>query len=224
MTLHDYYAAVRPFYSAEMVLRTDVPEWLALARRARARTILDLGCGTGRVGAALAHDDPRRAVIGVDVLDVLIDQPAPIPFVRGDMRALPFARRFDLVAAANDPFAHLLEDPERERAVAEARRVGAMVVIDGLFVREHGAFERTRDLADGTRLIESWRPVDGRVFETRYTYTRGGTDVEAEARVRSWRADEPALRSGDVRIHGGLDGRSFDPGSDRFVIVIGGAS
>jgi SAM-dependent methyltransferase len=226
VALRDYYLAVRPFYAAEMGLRADVPEWLDLARRARAHTVLDLGCGGGRVGAAIAADDPSRSVVGVDLLDVLVAHPPPIPFVRGDMRALPFGPRFELVVAANDPFAHLLDDGSRGTALREACRVlaaGGRIVIDGLFVRERGEFRRTSDLGDGTTRIEDWRETADGVYETRYTYRRSdATLAQAHARVRSWRADEVAVRETGACISGGLDGRPFDPGSDRIVISLGG--
>lgn len=225
MTLRDYYFAVRPFYAAEMSLRSDVAEWLELADRLSARSVLDLGCGTGRIGAAMAAAGSSRRVVGVDMLDVLLDRRRPIAFVRGDMRALPFAPGFDLVAAADDPFAHLLTDDERERALTEARRVlapGGRAVIDGLSVRETGDFERIRKLGRDTLLTETWREEGDGLYWTRYTYRRSETVVgQAETRVRAWRAGEIALRASGARVTGALDGRrSYDPSSDRFVVVI----
>jgi len=229
VALRDYYTSVRPFFAAEMALRSDVPEWVALARRLDARTVLDLGCGGGRIGAAIAADDPRRTVVGIDVLEVLIDTPPAIRFAKADMRDLPFDAAFDLVVAANDPFCHLVDDGDRTRALAEARRVlrpGGSVVIDGLYVPGAGGdLEKTRDLRDGTILRESWRAAGADVYATRFTYTRNGHLAgDAETRVRAWSADEPSLRACAARVAGGLDGRPFDSAQERFVIFMGRAS
>lgn len=227
MTLREYYRSVRPFYAAEMARRTDVPEWTALARRLAPRSVLDLGCGGGRMGAAMKAAGPAIDVVGIDLLDVLVDTPPAIPFARADMRALPFGPRFDLVVAANDPFTHLLDGGDRERAMREARRVlaaGGRVVIDGLWVpHPEPAFTKIRELDGGIRLTESWRAVGDDVYDTRYTYRRGEAVLaEASTRVRAWRPDEAALRAVGAHLAGGLDGRPFDPAGDRIVIFVGG--
>ena len=72
-------------------------------------------------------------VTGVDLLTTLGPHDDGFTFVQADLRALPFADgRFDLAIAANDPFAHLLEDADRTQALNEAARVASRAVIDGL--------------------------------------------------------------------------------------------
>jgi SAM-dependent methyltransferase len=210
-----------------MSLRADLAEWVALVRRLGPHRVLDLGCGGGRLGAALAREDPACEIVGVDLLDVLLEGPPPTSFVRADMRALPFGRRFDLVAAANDPFAHLVEGLDRARGLGEAQRVlvpGGRLVIDGLYIPyAEATFERRRALGD-IDLVEEWHARGDGVYDTRYTYRRGGAVLaEATTRVRAWRADEPALGAVGAIVAGGLDGRPFDPASERFVIFVGGA-
>jgi SAM-dependent methyltransferase len=218
-----------------MALRGDIPEWTALARRLGARRILDLGSGDGRVGAAIRSDDPKRLVVGVDITAVLARAAGPPGEdqgprrVLGDMRALPFAARsFDLIVAANDPFAHLLRDAERAGAVREsirASRSGGRVVIDGLWLppadREaaRGELVRERRVGD-VALRERWHAIGSDLYSTVYEYRRG-TRVVGTARtpVRAWRLDEPALRLGAARIEGGLRGEPFEERRARLVIT-----
>src|SRR5260370_36881312 len=125
-----YYAVVAPFYDDEMAARTDIRLWRDLVARMSARSVLALGTGGGRVARALAD---RAEVIGIDLLTALIPREPGFEFVQADLRELPFADgRFDLAIAANDPFAHLLDDTDRAAAIGEAGRVGRQVVIDGL--------------------------------------------------------------------------------------------
>lgn len=223
-----YYATVAPFYDAEMSLRDDIPEWQRIAAATRARTVLDVGCGGGRVGRALAG---RARVVGVDLLAELRLEPG-FAFVRADVRALPFGpATFDLAIAANDPFAHLLEDADRTRALDEISLAARRVVIDGLAIppaddllARAGGLVREARLPDGTVRHETWIALgDGR-YGTTYRYHRAGALLgEASTTVRAWRADEPALRGRDVTIAGALDGRAWDQEAGGFVIAIGPA-
>lgn len=232
-TLREYYETVAPFYAAEMECRDDVAAWVALAGRVGARTVLDLGCGGGRVTRALGA--AHRAV-GVDLLAALLPPDRAgrdFLFVRGDLRRLPFAdASFDLAIAANDPFAHLLEDVDRARALDEATRVAGLVVVDGLRLSadddaqaRSGGLVRERALPGEVLRCERWTALGGGRYRTRYRYVRDGeTLAEASADVRAWDPDEPALARAGVRIRGGLDGGPFhplDPGQDGFVIEIG---
>jgi SAM-dependent methyltransferase len=232
-----YYQTVAPFYPAEMRLRDDVAEWKALARRLGPRRILDLGCGSGRVALALIDDDPHREVVGLDLSTALLGkEPPPFAFVRADMRSIPLDEEFDLIVAANDPFAHLVDDADRRAAVAEARRLLArdgLLVIDGLYLppQDEAAASapdglvRERRLDDDTRVREIWRAAGGHRYQTRYTYERGGQTVaEASAPVRAWHTGEEVLRESGARVAGGLDERDFDPWGQRLVAVVPGWS
>lgn len=223
-----YYAAVARFYREEMDGRPDLHEWVALARRLAPRRILDLGCGGGRVGAAIARGLPRTRVVGVDVQRALVGGRPPLPFVQGDMRALPFRdATFDLVVAANDPFAHLLSDADRVRAVGEARRVatlGGRVVIDGIRLRRDEAraaateLRRERRAPSGLVVRERWHRERSDRYEVCFDYVRADRVTEVCARTRTWRLDEPAL-GGASRLADDLRGSRLSADGDRIVIT-----
>jgi SAM-dependent methyltransferase len=67
-------------------------------------SVLDAGCGTGRVAAELA----RRGieVVGVDIDEAMLEvarRKAPaVPWVRADLSTLALGRRFDLVVMAGN--------------------------------------------------------------------------------------------------------------------------
>jgi SAM-dependent methyltransferase len=226
--LADYYGTVAPFYGAEAAIRDDLRHWRRLVAQAAARTVLDLGCGDGRLARALGSS---AQAVGLDILTALLPPSRDFAFVQGDMRALPFAdRSFDLAIAANDPFAHLLSDDERTRAVSEASRVAERVVIDGLCLTptdqeraRHGGLVRTARLADGTERRETWAGLGDDRYRATYRYIRDAVPLaEATCTVRAWSSTEAALRGRAVHLAGGLDGRPYRADAAGFVLVIGG--
>jgi SAM-dependent methyltransferase len=89
----------------------------------RGRRVLDVGCGTGRLAAALA-DEARARVWGIDASGEMVavareTVPAGVGVRRGDAERLPFRDGwFDRVVMSL--VIHLLDRPS---ALAEARRV-----------------------------------------------------------------------------------------------------
>ena len=118
----------------------------AIASLPAART-LDVACGTGFLTRHL-HGD----VVGLDqslrMLEVARGQAPNATFVEGDALALPFADdSFERVFAGH--FYGHLEPGERERFVAEARRLAPeLVVVDSA---GEGEEVQERVLGDGTR-------------------------------------------------------------------------
>src|SRR5437762_719368 len=213
--LADYYSTVAAFYQSEMAMRGDIPLWRSVVARTGTRSVLDLGCGDGRVARALRDVE----VVGIDVLTALLPPEPGFEFIQADMRDLPFPeRRFDLAIAANDPFAHLLEDDDRASALDEALRVAGRVVIDGLAITaiddarsEATGLMREAILPGGVTRHETWHGLGGHRYRTTYRYLRDGTLLgEATADVRAWSHDEPALRGRLASFVPGLHVRSVE--------------
>lgn len=107
------------FYDVENGWGDDTRFCLALAEQAA--SVLDLGCGTGLLAAALG---PGREVWGVDpagaMLEVARARPggAAVTWVEADARSVRLGRRFDLVVMTGHAFQCLLTDAD-QRAVCE---------------------------------------------------------------------------------------------------------
>ncbi len=137
----DDYAAFYDWENARTLGRRDVPFWRELATRSEA-TVLELGCGTGRLLAPLARAGVR--IVGIDRSEPMLTYavrrlrrsrtPIRAAIVRGDIRHLPFrSRSFGLVMA---PYG-MLQSLTRERdlretldAVARVSRKGALLGVD----------------------------------------------------------------------------------------------
>jgi ubiquinone/menaquinone biosynthesis C-methylase UbiE len=132
---------------------------------------LDVACGTGFLTEHLRGD-----VVGLDaserMLDVARRQAPHVRFVHGDALSLPFEDgSFDRVFASY--FYCHLEEPERERFLAEARRVARELVVVASVHGEGDAAERweERRLEDGSR----WT-----VFKRVFTGAQLGSELGGE--------------------------------------------
>ena len=121
---------------------------------------LDVACGTGFLTRHL-----RGEVVGLDASERMLEaaraQAPAATFVRGDALSLPFEdAAFDRVFTSY--FYCHLEEEERRRFLAEARRVAPELVVVASIRGEGDAAERweERQLKDGSR----WQ-VYKRVFE-----------------------------------------------------------
>jgi SAM-dependent methyltransferase len=143
-----------------------------LAGRAIA-SVLDLGCGAGRHSKALCE---RWWTVGLDLSAALLKiarrEMPDAPYVRADMRELPFApESFDLVVNLFTSFGYFEDDRENERVlvcVCDALRRGGTLVIDFLNASqvrsdlvpydervEHGiTIEQTRSISPDDRFVE----------------------------------------------------------------------
>lgn len=112
--------------------RNQLIAW-ALARHfPQARTVLEVGCGTGPVLRGLAAARPDLALTGTEVSDHGLRTTARVvpsaALVRADTRSLPYDREFDVVGAF-DVLEHIPEHAEAMRVLARAARPGGGVMV-----------------------------------------------------------------------------------------------
>ena len=109
----DPFATVAPFYNLDLRdYNDDVSLYRLLAERSTG-SVLELGCGTGRVALALAGDG--HDVVGVDMSTGMLeianrhDHSNSVRWIRGDMRALDLDREFGLILVPLGGLQHMQE-------------------------------------------------------------------------------------------------------------------
>lgn len=135
----DPYAAIAELYAAEHDdWDDDLPMYAHLAERAGG-PIMDLACGTARVGTALAA--AGFEVHGIDASSALLAiarrgadaRGLGIELLQGDMRNLRPTVEFDAVFCALDSFLHLESTQDQLQTLENARgmlRSGGILAVD----------------------------------------------------------------------------------------------
>ena len=112
----------------------DGPFYLSLAQQV-AGSVLELGCGTGRITIPLARHGVD--IVGLDIVPGMIARAKskagdlPIKWVEADVRDFHLGQQFDLICAPGSVFEHLLERADQEAMLACVRE---HLAPEGLFV------------------------------------------------------------------------------------------
>lgn len=181
--------------------RADLPPYLALVAELGARSVLDVGCGTGTLACLLAERGVQ--VVGLDPaaasLDVARGKPHAerVRWLHGDATSLP-PLRVDLVTMTGNVAQVFLTDEEWAatlRAVRQALRPGGWLVFEsrrpGRQAWREWTPERssTRTDVPGVGSVATWVQVtdvrDGLVsFRSTFRFERDGTELTSDSTLR----------------------------------------
>lgn len=133
----DPWASTAPFYDLDLEgVEDDVVMYREIARR-QGKTVLELGCGTGRVAVPLA--EAGLAVTGVDFSAGMLEVArrragtAPLTCVEGDMRDVRLRRRFSTVIIPFGSLQHMETADEVAAAMGTVARhlsKGGVAIVD----------------------------------------------------------------------------------------------
>lgn len=188
------------FYDLDNPWGPDLDYCLRLATDAR--SVLDLGCGTGQLAARLAAG---RTVVGVDpaeaVLGIARRRPGGgrVAWVRADARGLRLDRRFDLVLLTGHAFQVFLT--ERDQAAALSTIAGHLAPAGRfIFDTRNPAAEAWRDWVPdrsrrhltrpGLGAVEAWNDAvhdaaTGIVtYRTHYRVVESGRRLSASSQIK----------------------------------------
>jgi ubiquinone/menaquinone biosynthesis C-methylase UbiE len=163
MTAPDHYnqAELAVLYDDENGWDVSADFYRDLAQRIGAKTLLDLGCGTGTVTRGVIAAIGGSAV-GVDPAQPMLEVAGrktgdePVEWVLGDARTVRLDRRFDLIIMTGHAFQAFLTEADQ---IALFRTVAAHLAPDGRF-----AFDSRNPAAK--EWLE-WTPTESsRVLET----------------------------------------------------------
>jgi SAM-dependent methyltransferase len=143
------YDLFAPFYDAVMGDRAQHATYLrSLIRKhaPRARTVLELACGTGSILKQLwTHYEVTGLDRSEEMLELAAEKVPGVPLFRGDMTTFDLGDRFDVVLCVYDSINHLLRFDEWQSVFAGARD---HLTEEGVFVFDVNTKSQLATLAD----------------------------------------------------------------------------
>ena len=191
--LAEYYDRIYQFKN----YRSEARDLLHLARRHlqhRPRSLLDVGCGTGRHLGEFARS---LSVAGVDaspeMLRVARRRLGPkVPLFQGDMRRFSLKNRFDVVTCLFSAIGYLGTRSDRDRAIANFYRhlePGGVALVEGWVLpsRWRGTSVSLDTYADRettvARVASAWREGNVSVVEFQYLIGERGRRIRHFAEI-----------------------------------------
>lgn len=239
--IREYYHRVLPFYEAELKDRGDGKLWEWAASEPSGCRVLEIGAGTGRATRFFARTAGH--VVAFDLTPEMIAiarqrfaGQSHVSVLVADLRTLRLDERFDLIAAVDDPFVHLTEDEDRDRAfaaVAEHLAPGGRFLLDAAWLSperrheaEDGKLVEEREAEGGLTVREVWRcEPESRRCITRFEYrVDGQLEAKASFPSRLWSIGEIEERARAAGLEitetwGDFDRRPWDRATSQRLIV-----
>lgn len=191
--LAEYYDRIYHFKD----YRADAKEILRLARRYlkhRPRSLLDVGCGTGR---HLKQFAKALSVAGIDLSPEMLRVARhrlgrSVPLVQGDMRRFSLQARFDVVTCLFSAIGYLETRRDRDTAIANFYRhlaPGGVALVEGWVLpsRWRGTSVSLDTYEDPNtkvaRVASSWREGNHSAVEFQYLIGERGKRIRHFAEV-----------------------------------------
>jgi trans-aconitate methyltransferase len=206
----------------------------ALADAVEARTVIDLGCGTGLLTRALVA--PGRRVIGVDPSPTMLGfarrQPGAeaVTWIDGDAGALACDGTADLVISSGNSIMHVEDLPATLTRLAAALRPGGVISFESRNPARRAWEQWTPEVSERETpfgLLREWMEVtaveQGRVSFDAYNVFEDGRQ-EVYTTVLYFRtaeelvADLEAAGFGEIDLRGGWHGEPFTQESGLIVV------
>jgi SAM-dependent methyltransferase len=232
--------ALAQFYDVANQWGADFDYCVSLA--SDATSVLDLGCGTGELAAALAQN---RKVTGVDpaaaMLDIARGRPGGgnVAWVQADARSVRLGKRFDLIVLTGHAFQVFLTKEDQTAALAT---IAAHLTPDGRFIfdsrnpklrtwegrNRHNSLHRLEHPQLG--MIEAWNEPSYDEASQVLTYENGyrvlatGQTVAASAQIRYTPQEELAtlIEAAGLTAEtwlGGWDGSPYHPDAKEIIPI-----
>ena len=180
----DIYDEFVPFYDLSYSDRQPEMAFYTSLLRREDKSVLELGCGTGTIVAAIERTLSERQgsasrAVGVDrstkMLEWAHTRHPNIEWMHGDMTRPPVQGPFDLVVCAFNTLQMLESDVEVLRTFEATRE---LLGRNGSFVFDlyNASFSETPSVSAEARLnrvVRSFRDADGHLFEVREDATGG---------------------------------------------------
>ena len=139
-----------------------------------AKSVLDVGCGTGELLRLAREAGHRGRLCGLDPAETMLEQArkrSDIEWVLGDLTAASWCREFDLIVMTGHAFQVLIEEIQLQDSLAAIRSA----------LDEHGRFIfETRN--PSARGWEDWVPDNAVIIEHGHTKVKMAHQVETPIR------------------------------------------